>query len=323
LKSPLAPYASKRRFDRTPEPAPKLAERRSGPLLFVIQQHAARRLHYDFRLELDGVLKSWAVPKGPSLDPADKRLAVAVEDHPFDYASFEGVIPAGQYGAGSVIVWDCGVYSPDEDGRYDFDDPHAAQQRVRAGLAAGKLSVLLRGQKLKGSFALVRTSGEAQWLLLKHRDRFAGATVPAAERSVLSAATLQSVGPEVASRRLSAEQLTLHGPLESAPRQLAPMLAETGETLRSDPRWAYEPKLDGYRVIAPGAGRSATGVAPRPRAGAVLSRDRRRARAAGSRADDPRWRDRRLRRGCSTLVQSAAAARAAQGAGADRACAAR
>ena len=158
MKRPLDRYAEKRAFTRTPEPAPKLPTGRRGPLLFVIQKHAARRLHYDFRLELDGVLKSWAVPKGPSLEYGDKRLAVEVEDHPFDYGSFEGVIPAKEYGAGNVIVWDCGVYSPDEDGRYSFGNREEAQERIRTELADGKLSFFLRGEKLKGSFALVRTS---------------------------------------------------------------------------------------------------------------------------------------------------------------------
>src|SRR4030095_7856358 len=130
-------------------------------------------LHYDFRLECDGVLKSWAVPNGPSLDPAEKRLAVPTEDHPFDYASFEGVIPPKQYGAGEVIVWDCGVYSPDEEGAYAFDDREAAQARLREAYAKGKLSIFLRGEKLKGSFALVRTKDEKNWFLIKHRDRFA------------------------------------------------------------------------------------------------------------------------------------------------------
>src|SRR5436853_2623919 len=150
-KEKLADYTAKRKFDATPEPAPAPLRARNGPLLFVIQQHSARRLHYDLRLECDGVLKSWAVPKGPSLDPADKRLAVQTEDHPFDYASFEGVIPAKQYGAGEVIVWDCGVYSPDEGGTA-FDDRPTAEARVQRDLAAGKLSIELRGEKLKGSF---------------------------------------------------------------------------------------------------------------------------------------------------------------------------
>src|SRR5919109_1910736 len=149
-KSKLAEYAAKRSFRATPEPAPVPLAQRDGPLLFVVQQHAARRMHYDFRLECDGVLKSWAVPKGPSLDPKEKRLAVRTEDHPFDYASFEGVIPPGQYGAGEVIVWDCGVYSPDEHGGPWFHDREEAEKQARAGLEKGKLSVLFRGEKVKG-----------------------------------------------------------------------------------------------------------------------------------------------------------------------------
>src|SRR5436190_789763 len=130
----LSEYSSKRRFAATPEPKPAAAEAGAGPLLFVVQQHSARRLHYDFRLECDGVLKSWAVPKGPSLNRDDRRLAVQTEDHPYDYASFEGVIPPGQYGAGEVIVWDCGVYSPDEDGKTWFDDRAEAERHVKRGL---------------------------------------------------------------------------------------------------------------------------------------------------------------------------------------------
>src|SRR5512146_166988 len=163
VKSKLSEYSARRTFEATPEPAPTLAEG-NGPLLFVVQQHSARRLHYDFRLECDGVLKSWAVPKGPSLDREEKRLAVQTEDHPYDYASFEGVIPPKQYGAGEVIVWDCGVYSPDEGGTW-FHARAAAEQRVRRDLAAGKLSLELRGVKLKGSFALVKTKEAKPWLL--------------------------------------------------------------------------------------------------------------------------------------------------------------
>jgi bifunctional non-homologous end joining protein LigD len=246
----LERYAAKRRFARTPEPPANAAAARTGPLLFVVQKHAARRLHYDFRLELDGVLKSWAVPKGPSLDPDDKRMAVEVEDHPFDYASFEGVIPAKEYGAGNVIVWDCGVYSPDEGQQYAFADRDAASARLRAELAAGKLSIFLCGEKLKGSFTLVRTRTGNQWLLIKHRDRFAQANdVLARARSVLSGLSLDELTPQTVPPRLEAARLAPSGPVEQLPRQMKPMLAESGDAPRSDPQWRYEPKIDGYRVI--------------------------------------------------------------------------
>jgi len=250
-KRSLDPYAAKRSFTRTPEPAPARAPARSGPLLFVVQKHAARRLHYDFRLELDGVLKSWAVPKGPSLQPSEKRMAVEVEDHPFDYASFEGTIPAREYGAGNVIVWDCGVYSPDEDARYAFDDRAGAESRVREELARGKLSLFLRGEKLKGSFTLVRTKAEKQWLLIKHQDRFAGRDdVLAQAKSVLSGATLDTVGAAGQPERLPAARLTVNGPRERLPAELDPMLAESDGVPRTSRDWLYEPKLDGYRVVA-------------------------------------------------------------------------
>jgi bifunctional non-homologous end joining protein LigD len=251
-KRSLDRYTAKRSFTRTPEPPARAAPARHGALLFVVQKHAARQLHYDFRLELDGVLKSWAVPKGPSLDPDDKRMAVEVEDHPFDYASFEGVIPAKQYGAGSVIVWDCGVYSPDEGRQYSFADRSAAEVRVRAELAAGKLSFTLGGEKLKGSFTLVRTRKANQWLLIKHRDRFAQPNdVLARSASVLSGLTLDEMTPDNVPARRAAAELAPCGPLEAMPGRLEPMLAEAGEAPpQSDPRWRYEPKLDGYRVIA-------------------------------------------------------------------------
>ncbi len=224
---------------------------RAGPLLFVVQKHAARRLHYDFRLELDGVLKSWAVPKGPSLDPADKRMAVQVEDHPFDYASFEGVIPEKQYGAGNVIVWDCGAYSPDEGAEYAFADREAAQARLRTGLDAGKLSFFLCGEKLKGSFTLVRTRTAEQWLLIKHKDRFAQVNdVLARHLSVLSGASLDALDPARPPVRLQASRLAPFGPHEAFPTQLRPMLAESGDGAHTAAGWRYEPKLDGYRVIA-------------------------------------------------------------------------
>jgi bifunctional non-homologous end joining protein LigD len=248
-KSKLSEYSAKRSFSATPEPAPAVPEARTGPLLFVIQQHSARRLHYDFRLECDGVLKSWAVPKGPSLDPGEKRLAVQTEDHPFDYASFEGVIPPGQYGAGEVIVWDCGVYSPDE-GETWFHDRTEAQRRVLADLDKGKLSILLRGEKVKGSFALVRTSDGKNWLLIKHKDRFAGpADVTVQNRSVLSGAAVEDM-KVVPAHQIPAARLIPAGKIEPMPATLAPMHAESGDAAFNHADWMWEPKLDGYRVLA-------------------------------------------------------------------------
>ncbi len=169
----LEEYRQKRDFEKTSEPKPEI-ERGSGPLVFVIQKHRATRLHYDLRLEVNGVLKSWAVPKGPSLNPADKRLAAMVEDHPIDYASFEGTIPKGEYGAGEVIVWDNGSYSPDEDKKYHFTDREEAENQLSQGLASGKISFHLRGHKLRGSWTLVKVRGrEKDWLLIKHQDDFA------------------------------------------------------------------------------------------------------------------------------------------------------
>ena len=153
----LSTYKKKRRFNKTPEPGPERKSTKSGRL-FVVQKHRATRLHYDFRLELDGVLKSWAVPKGPSLDPTVKRLAMQVEDHPVDYANFEGVIPEGEYGGGTVMVWDQGTYQPES-------------KDTAAALSNGELKFSLNGKKLNGSWALVRTH-ERQWLLIKHRDYY-------------------------------------------------------------------------------------------------------------------------------------------------------
>jgi bifunctional non-homologous end joining protein LigD len=163
---PLQEYRRKRRFDITKEPAgAKASKRGKGALVFVVQKHRATALHYDFRLEWNGVLLSWAIPKGPSLDPAVKRMASHVEDHPLDYATFEGIIPAGEYGGGTVMVWDRGTWEP-------------ASPDVDAALAKGDLKFTLAGEKLKGSWVLVRTKGwgsskRPSWLLIKHRDAFA------------------------------------------------------------------------------------------------------------------------------------------------------
>lgn len=249
----LKEYAEKRTFGATPEPAGKVRVARGGPLMFVVQQHRASQMHYDLRLECDGVLKSWAVPKGLSLDPADKRMAMATEDHPYDYASFEGVIPPKQYGAGEVIVWDAGVYSPDEEGLW-FHDRAEAERQVREGLAAGKLGFQLRGEKLKGSFALVKT--KQAWLVIKHRDRFvSGEDVTAKDRSVLSNIAVAEM-KSLPAHRIAAERLVPTGPVVPMPARLAPMLAETAPSAFDRAGWMWEPKMDGYRVLAfiePGA----------------------------------------------------------------------
>lgn len=245
----LSEYSAKRRFEATPEPGPVLAEGGSGPLLFVVQQHSARQLHYDFRLQCDGVLKSWAVPRGPSLDPGEKRLAVFVEDHPYDYGSFEGVIPPGQYGSGEVIVWDCGVYSPDEHGTF-FHDRAEAERQIREGLEKGKLSIQLRGEKLKGSFALVRTREAKQWLLIKHKDRFVTThDVTAQDRSVLSGVAVKDL-KVMPVQRMPAARLAPAGETSAMPSKLEPMQAEIAEAPFHHPDWMWEPKLDGYRVLA-------------------------------------------------------------------------
>jgi len=162
----LKKYQEMRDFGDTPEPSGARTSKRQKKLIFVVQKHAASHLHYDFRLEMEGVLKSWAVPKGPSYDPSTKRLAMMTEDHPYDYASFEGVIPEGNYGGGNVIIWDQGSWEFLEPG----DDPVAAVKK-------GKLTFVLHGKKLVGEWALVRIHGRSpkgnEWLLLKHRDKYA------------------------------------------------------------------------------------------------------------------------------------------------------
>ena len=169
LEPPLEEYRRKRDFTRTAEPRGGTA-RPKQKLAFVIQKHAASHLHYDLRLELDGVMKSWAVPKGPSLDPSVKRLAMEVEDHPIEYNAFEGTIPKGEYGGGTVMLWDRGTYS------YGGTDPDPLEG-LRRGYAKGDFKFILHGKRLRGSWVLVRTGrgekGRSQWLLIKHRDEYA------------------------------------------------------------------------------------------------------------------------------------------------------
>jgi bifunctional non-homologous end joining protein LigD len=234
----LKPYRAKRSADRTPEPSGSVAALPGRR--FIVHQHAATRLHFDLRLEMDGVLKSWAVPKGPSRDPADKRLAVHVEDHPIEYGDFEGIIPEGNYGAGAVIVWDRGVWVP-------LEDPVA-------GLAKGKLLFELRGYKLRGVWTLVKIKkGVKEWLLIKERDAYTaknGATFPPG--SVLSGLTVEELrdGTDKAAT-LVAELKKLKAPMRAVRAEdVAPMLAETREEPFSRAGWVFEVKLDGYRMRA-------------------------------------------------------------------------
>ena len=215
----LKEYRRKRHFDRTPEPSGAAASRRGN--LFVVQKHSARRLHYDFRLEIDGVLKSWAVPKGPSLSPADKRLAVQTEDHPLEYGHFEGTIPEGSYGAGTVMVWDRGSY------QLEGKDSAGAQ------LARGELKFSLHGEKLRGSFVLVklrRSEKGNEWLLIKHKDAWAlpGWKIEDQDGSVLTRRSLDEIAadapPKGAPQPISPEELegAKRAPM---PARVAPMLA--------------------------------------------------------------------------------------------------
>jgi bifunctional non-homologous end joining protein LigD len=192
MKPDLGAYRKKRDFSSSPEP--KGAKKKRGKrLIFVVQKHRASHLHYDFRLEMGGALKSWAVPKGPSLNPKDKRLSIQVEDHPYNYKDFEGNIPAGNYGAGDVIVWDRGDYeAADQEG----------EESLLKELKKGAISFILHGMKLKGEFSLVRLKRPKQWLLIKKRDRFASAKdVTRDEKSVISGRRLPDAGRTARSAR--------------------------------------------------------------------------------------------------------------------------
>ncbi len=190
-KDSLKTYREKRDFKKTAEPSGKRKSGSKKPI-FVIQKHDASRLHYDFRLEVDGVLVSWAVPKGPSTDPRDKRLAVPTEDHPLEYGDFEGIIPEGEYGAGTVIVWDTGLY---RNLRAEKEDDGASMQKA---LEEGKLEIWLEGKKISGGYALIRTrkKGDERWLLIKMKDERANARrnpVSTEPESVISGRTLEDL----------------------------------------------------------------------------------------------------------------------------------
>jgi bifunctional non-homologous end joining protein LigD len=268
--SQLARYRSKRRFDETPEPRGAAGRAGAAGRSFVIQKHAARRLHYDFRLELDGVLKSWAVTRGPSLDPADRRLAVHVEDHPLEYGGFEGIIPPRQYGAGTVMLWDRGTWEPEGDPRRDY--------------AKGRLRFALKGRHMRGNWLLVRMGGRRardekhdNWLLIKSHDRYArpgegDRLVERVKRSVASGRTMEQLArdpearrwqsnrgageeaanaePSEARERAPAHLAKLRGAKRAAlPDFVAPQLASLVARPPGQAGWIHEIKIDGYRAF--------------------------------------------------------------------------
>ena len=242
MKAALKTYQAKRNFAATPEPAGG-GEDANEVLTFVIQKHWASRLHYDFRLEFDGTLKSWAVPKGPSYDPRDKRMAVQVEDHPLAYAGFEGTIPEKQYGAGKVIIWDHGTWQA-----------QSATPDARAALAAGELKFTLHGHKMQGNWVLVRMKGggdkrrekQPAWLLIKEKDAFAR---PAVEFSVVDEFPDSVKNKAMPRRKKSVEQAA--APAARLPATLSPQLATLADAPPPDPQeWLFEVKFDGYRLLA-------------------------------------------------------------------------
>jgi len=272
----LEKYAQKRDFTKTAEPKGGKSDDKNA-LHFVIQKHDASHLHYDFRLEMEGVLKSWAVPKGPSTDPKTKRLAMMVEDHPYSYRDFEGIIPQGQYGGGTVIVWDEGTYEPIE----HIKGKKAQEKHLLQQLHAGSLKIVMHGKKLRGEYALVKTHGmgENGWLLIKHNDEFASATdITKKDKSVQSGKTIAQVEktsdniygqtkrpekkkhPEAPDEKLAekvetaadedADTVLKKARKSAIPKNIKPMLATLVDEPFDDPDWLYEVKWDGYRCVA-------------------------------------------------------------------------
>lgn len=266
----LSSYKEKRNFEESPEPVGGKPD--SDRLRFVVQKHDARNLHYDFRLEMEGVLKSWAVPKGPSTDPDVKRLAMMVEDHPYDYRNFEGIIPSG-YGAGTVIVWDEGFYELAE---AESKEKKVQDKELVKGIDSGKLHVVLHGEKLKGEYALVRTKGrgENSWLLFKVKDEFVSKKdITLMDKSVISNKTLAEVekgspnpkkpkGVKTSPKKKIKEsekependpdisKILAQGKTEKFPAKFSPMLATMVEEPFDKEGWQYEIKWDGYRIVA-------------------------------------------------------------------------
>lgn len=265
----LKVYNRKRKFSKTPEPKGKESKSKTGPLKFVVQLHNASRLHYDFRLEYGGALKSWAVPKGPSLNPMDQRLAVFVEDHPLDYGSFEGIIPKGNYGAGTVMVWDTGTYiERGSEGRKD------SESAMKKGFEKGHMTFILEGEKLKGEFALIKLKKSEDknkaWLLVKKRDTFSA--YKDITKQNLSVKTGRSMD-EIAAQSQKKEDIWLSKrktqkikpnkkgprsttPVAPLPRRVKPLVATMGGEIPKDGSWIYEQHLDGLRALAELDGRT-------------------------------------------------------------------
>lgn len=271
-RAKLREYERKRDFEKTPEPSGREPAPPSGGLVFVIQKHAASHLHFDLRLELDGVMKSWAVPKGPSLDPSVKRLAIQVEDHPMAYNTFEGTIPQGEYGGGTVMLWDRGTYSPEDAGT----DPLDPERAIRRDYHKGRIDFTLHGDRLRGGFMLLRTrdpggdEGKPQWLFIKKDDEFASRGADIVDEvvtSVESGRTMEEIAAGKGAKRVwhsnrSRRPTVIEEPLpaESSPRLAAvlPMLCETGKEVPEGDAWTFEPKLDGIRVVALATSESAS-----------------------------------------------------------------
>jgi bifunctional non-homologous end joining protein LigD len=269
----LTEYAKKRNFKKTSEPKAGKSKDKDH-LIFVVQKHDASRLHYDFRLEMDGVLKSWAIPKGPSLDPKVKHLAMMVEDHPFDYLNFEGIIPKGEYGGGTVIVWDEGTYEPIE----TIKGKKAQEKHLLKQLDSGSIKIRLHGEKLNGEFALVKTHGmgENGWLMIKHKDQFAtSADITKKNKSVLSGKTIKTMertsekvwqngheedvdqglaeGVETTkeeTNKADVIKILKDAPKSRIPTNIQPMKATLVDEPFDEPGWLFEVKWDGYRSLA-------------------------------------------------------------------------
>src|SRR5687767_7228508 len=255
----LEKYKEKRRLDKTPEPSGGRATK--NKLQFVIQKHKASHLHYDFRLEINGLLKSWAVPKGPSTDPDVKRLAILVEDHPFDYKDFEGIIPEGNYGAGTVIIWDQGTYETVE----NLPDKKSQEKSLLQQFYSGEIHIILHGKKLKGRFSLIKATsrGENSWLLIKHNDKYASKSdVILKDKSVVSGQTIETLSSDVdarewqSNRKATVEKSARPKKIKSKgikapmPDRVSPMLCTLTKEPINDPDYIYEIKWDGYRIIS-------------------------------------------------------------------------